>query len=135
MWWNDYVGIPFVERGRDMSGFDCWGLVLGSYNKERGIKLPGYEWVYHNVDKDCKDISAAIVEQSAAYWEQTTKAGSREFDLVIIRMRGLPMHIGIVTKPGYMLHCIEGSGTVHERYDSAKWEHRIVGFVRYARCI
>lgn len=135
MWWNDYVGIPFADRGRERDALDCWGLVRLVYENERGITLPSYEWVYHDVGKDCKDISAAIVDQSAAYWQPATKAGAREFDVVIIRMRGLPMHVGLVTKQGYMLHCIEGSGTVHECYEAEKWKHRIVGFVRHARCI
>lgn len=135
MWWNDYVGIPFVERGRDASGLDCWGLVKLAYEEIRGISLPSYEWVYQDVEADAKDISGAIINQSAMFWHNVTAPTSREFDVIIMRMRGLPMHVGLVTKPRHMLHCIEGSGTVHECFDSDKWRNRIVGFVRYDRGI
>lgn len=26
-WWNEYVGLPFADKGRTREGCDCWGLV------------------------------------------------------------------------------------------------------------
>lgn len=115
-----------------MAGMDCWGLFMAVYREQLKIELPSYEWVYQNTVNDAKDISATVVEQSSVLWRQVEKKDAKPFDGVIMRMRGLPMHIGVVTRKGHMLHCVDGVGVSHELYDSARWRDRVVGIVRYA---
>lgn len=131
MWYDDLLGIPFAEKGRGLDGFDCWGLVQYVYARELKIQLPGYEWIYQNTITDCRDISAAVLNQSAEHWQKVEQKDAQQFDVIIMRMRGLPMHVGIVTRAGRMLHCIDGIGVSHESYVNVRWQNRILGFVRH----
>jgi len=128
-WWREYVGIPFKEKGRDLAGFDCWGLVCHVYHHKRGIILPDYLQHYEKTD-DREALGILIAEQSKTVWKQV-EGKPAPFDVIIGRMRGVPMHVMLVTKAGYMLHCVRGIGTVLERYDTVKWRSSIEGIVRY----
>jgi len=128
MWWNDYFRVPFVEKGRSMEGADCWGLVYMVYRTHLGIMLPDYLDQYETTD-DRDLLGEVISTESGQKWHEP--ASPKEFDVIILRLRGVPMHVGLVTKPGYMLHCARGVGVVHENYDSVKWRHNVMGFARH----
>ena len=127
-WWNKYIGVPFAEKGRSMDGADCWGLVKMIYEQELGIELPSYLECYETTnDRDI--LAEKISSERSEKW--SNPATSKTHDVIILRMRGVPMHVGVVTKPGYMVHCAKGVGTAHERFDSMKWRTNVMGFARY----
>lgn len=128
MWWNKYIGMPFAEMGRGPDGFDCWGMLMHIYQSERRIILPSYI-EYYDSTNDREKISETIFRERQERWKEVSPP--LEFDAVLCTMRGVPMHVGIVTKPGYMIHCAHGIGTVHERYDSMRWANKVEGFFRY----
>lgn len=131
-WWNKYIGIPFVEKGRDENGLDCYGLLQLVFKQERGIILRDYLEVYDNVND--KEILKAAIESGRLENDNWIEPPwPSMFDVIILRMRGVPIHLGIVTKPGHMLHCAKDINTVHEKYNSMLWKNRIVGFNRWAR--
>lgn len=35
-----FIGIPFVDKGRDFNGADCYGLVMLYYKEVLGIEIP-----------------------------------------------------------------------------------------------
>jgi probable lipoprotein NlpC len=115
MWYDNYIGIPFVEKGRDDSGVDCWGLVRLVYANHLGIFLPSYIEAYEST-LDRETLKDIIKTQAEYYWEEPKKP--EEFDVIMLRMHGLVTHMGIVTKPGHMIHCMHDINTTHERYDS-----------------
>lgn len=129
-WWSPYIGIPFEEKGRDLDGFDCWGLFKWIYQHHHPNKiiLPGYESLYESTN-DRDELGDIIFDQTQKHWHEHDKG--LEFDAIILRMRGVPMHVGIVTKPGHMLHCALGVGTVHEPYTGTRWKDKVLGFYRY----
>jgi len=32
--YDDLIGIPFVDGGRDITGLDCWGLALELFKRQ-----------------------------------------------------------------------------------------------------
>lgn len=128
MWWNNYISIPFAEKGRSIKGCDCWGLVRIIYKNELGINLNSYDDEYINTAD--KDTVNAAIEMERGRW--ISVESPREFDVVVMNMKGLPMHVGIVTRDGFMLHCAKGVNTSHERYNGIKWKSKIVGFERHS---
>lgn len=130
-WWNQYLHLPFVEKGRDERGVDCWGLVRIIYRQQLGIHLPSYLECYETTN-DRDDLAKVIKAESSAKWLNPKRGEERPFDVIILNMRGLPMHVGIVTVPGRMIHCAKDINTTHERYDSMRWSNKVKGFSRYA---
>lgn len=130
MWWVQYIGRPFAEKGRGPDSFDCWGLLKWIYGNDHPDRphVPGYEEFYDSTN-DRDTLGRVIFEQRQARWREVETP--QQFDAVLLRMRGVPMHVGVVTKPGYMIHCALGIGTVHERYDSLRWQNKILGFFRH----
>jgi cell wall-associated NlpC family hydrolase len=129
---NRYISIPFAERGRSWEGVDCWGLVCLIYHEQLGIALPSY------LDDDYKTtdgptISCLIGQRKAEGWEPVAPGTEREGDVILMRMVGLPSHVGVVTRPGSMIHALRGVGVCHERYWSPLWAKRIMGIYRYGR--
>lgn len=128
-WHNDYVGIQFAEKGRGKGNpVDCWGLVQLVYAERLGIALPDYLEDYETTD-DRDTIGEHIGNVIRENWHEP--AAPEPFDVIILRLRGVPMHVGLVTRPGYMLHCARGVGAVHESYNSSKWRSNVMGFARH----
>lgn len=122
-----YIGIPFLEKGRDATGLDCWGLVRLIYKQEYNINLPSFATDYTLSDDD------RIGELFAQYkegWEvlDNPQPGSA----VIFRMFGTESHIGVVVDNSRFIHVREGRDTVIESLESGKWAKRIVGFFQYS---
>lgn len=128
MWYEKYVNVPFLDKGRDENGADCWGLASVIYKNELKITLPDYLEFYENTNEREK-LSALISSESQSHWISVKEPN--EFDVVVLNMRGVPMHVGIVTKPNHMIHCARGIGTTHEHYGTARWKHKVMGFYRW----
>ena len=128
---NAYIGIPFVEKGREINGCDCWGLVRLVYKKELGIELPSYLDAYECTG-DSKEISEKIARESLKAWVQIPAGAVEPYDVILLRMLGLPMHVGIVTRKGKMLHVVEKETSANVSYESISWKSKIMGFYRYA---
>lgn len=129
-WCASYARIPFVEKGRDRSGADCWGLVRLVLEEQYGIVgLPGYEDGYRDT-LDRSGIADAVRSGLLEGWEPATEPGAGV--LVILRLAGRPWHCGVMANRTWMLHTVAGAGVCNERIDSMLWRNRVEGFYRYA---
>lgn len=124
MWWNKYLSIPFKEKGRDETGCDCWGILRLIKMNEQNIIVPSYLDCYETTN-DRESLSDTINSEKTISWKEVKE--ENPFNVLLIRMRGVPMHVGIITQKGWMIHTCRGIGTSHERYDCARWKDKIMG--------
>lgn len=130
MWYNQYVGLPFKEFGRDRNGVDCWGLFRLIYKDQFGIDLPVYDQEYKNTEDHvgiCKHIEGVTKD----CWAKIEPGKEGFGDAIILRLYNVPMHVGFVTKQGWMLHILEGIDASHERYTGMDWKDRVLAFYRH----
>lgn len=131
MWTNDFIRIPFKERGRSREGVDCWGLVCVIYKEMLNIDLPQF-LNYKNTND--KQAILNIYAEQAKKWNKVPVGEEEEFDVVVLKMMGLPTHVGVVCSKGFMIHCEMNVGTTVVEYSVRKhqWSRRLTGFYRYA---
>ncbi|HYD17059.1 MAG TPA: NlpC/P60 family protein [Patescibacteria group bacterium] len=129
IWAGRYIGLPFAEHGRDRSGVDCWGLVRLALFEQYNITLPSFDTDYQRTN-DALRISA-LVERESLQWRAMPSGAERCGDVIVLRMRGLPLHVGLVLGDRQMLHVEQGIDSAIEKYTGQKWRDRIYGFYRY----
>jgi NlpC/P60 family len=101
-WVEKYVGIPFVDHGRDWSGLDCWGLVRLVYLTECGIVLPSYGEISAT---ELSEVAHEVAGESRKEpWLQIENP--RLFDVAVMHRRKAPIHVGVVAEldPVRILH-------------------------------
>lgn len=110
-WWEKYRLIPYVEKGRDWSGCDCWGLARLVLLTEKGLVLPSYADSYENTD-DGRGIASSLDDFLPA-WRQLDQP--EPFAVALIQWSTGLLHCGIVVHPGLILHAAKGKGVAVER--------------------
>jgi probable lipoprotein NlpC len=129
-WTAKYVGLPWLEKGRDVAGVDCWGLLRLVYADVLGIELPSYDEAYASVTE--RDEVAALTGQAKnAPWIPVTKGEEVQFDMLVFRRGRWGSHVGLVVNQGLMLHISEGLSSFVQSYDSGQWRHRLTGIYRH----
>lgn len=129
IWVGHYIGLPFKEHGRDRKGVDCWGLVRLVMAEQFDISLPSYATHYDSTTRE--DQLAPLIEEERKWWIPIKPDDARLGDVVVLRMRGQPIHVSLVIEPGRMLHAEIGIGSVLDSYQNARWSLRVTGFYRY----
>lgn len=130
----DLIGTPFVHRGRDPAvGLDCYGLVIVLYRLRWSIDLPHY--ATDGSRRHAAEAARMIAADAAQSWSQVAAGQERAGDVVVIRRLGLPLHLGIVLRPGLMAHADEPAGVTMPRYDGALWCSKVSAFFRHSRLI
>lgn len=122
-----YVGLPFLERGRDRGGCDCWGLLRLVYRDCLGIDLPSYGDRYETT-QDAAGLQALITGELEP-WRLVGLETA--LDAVLLSEGGIIRHVGVVERPGLLLHVENGSTAVIEPYRTGRLKRRVVGFYRY----
>lgn len=127
MWWNNYVGIPFKWLGNTREGCSCWGLVQLVLKE-----------VFHKDIPRMEELERQAMQGSvhtAPYQDLGLKVEAVQSGDVVHMLGAypegiLPLHCGIVTKPGYVLHVETDSTSIIEHYMRQPLQKRVLGFYR-----
>lgn len=133
-WAGRYIGLPFKLHGRDRSGLDCWGLVRLVMAEQFGKALPSYSSKYERETQEVV-LGDLITQEAELFWQPVPSGQEAVGDVIVLRMRGRPMHVGIVIGDRHMLHIERGIDSCIEKYNGIRWMHRIFGFYRHVHTI
>lgn len=128
--WSPLVGIPFVDRGRDATGCDCWGLVRLALRAGAGLDLPSLADGYAG-RADWEHIRS-LVEESRPDWIEVLPGAERPLDLILMAIAG-HQHVGVVVRKGSMLHMPRDSFSAIEPYTTSRYRAAVArgGFYRH----
>lgn len=126
------MGIPWLSRGRDRLGLDCYGLVALVYLERLDIALPSYADAYACA-LERGEVAALLAGAAAAPpWRAIEPEAAHPHDVLLFRAGRLESHVGVVVTPGRMLHCAEGTLSCIESYTCGRWRPRLMGVYRHA---
>lgn len=119
--------ISFKERGRDRSGLDCWGLVKLAYLECFNKSVDGYEGEYESI-RDFNHLHELFDKHRPESWQEVKP--EKPGDVILLRLRGRPIHVGLVLGNQRMIHIEERIQVCVENYTNAVWRNRVLGFYR-----
>ena len=120
-----YIGIPFVFRGRDKAvALDCWGLACCIYRDQLNIILPTYDAYYDDIrdvplEQQIGALGSRIADEPG--WFPIPLCDARCFD--IAQMRGYDLqtfHVGIFLSRDKIIHTTAKTGVIIERVNNLK---------------
>lgn len=127
------IVVPFVDKGRDWSGWDCWGMVVLFHREVLGVAIPSYTDSYRDAgrSKSSRVQLQDLIQTNMPKWDRIDDP--LPGDAVLLNIGGRPIHVGLAIGAGRMLHTERRVCTLIERLSSPIWEKRIEGFYRYAQ--
>lgn len=115
LWTNNFVGIPFVNRGRTRKpGLDCWGLYRLVMAERAGIELPSWD----AIDAlDMPTVSTTIgLESTRPEWREVPLGEARDLDCVLMKGflngRSGSWHVGCYVSGKRCLHVEKATAAV-----------------------
>ena len=127
----ELIGLPYVHKGRDLKGVDCWGLVQVFYREILNIEVPEYLDLYGDAF-DAPDVAAAIETGAARHWEER-KAPAEFGDVITFRIMGQVCHCGVSLGGRDFIHAFQGTSVCLESLTSITWNKRIAGVYQWKR--
>ncbi|WP_196603425.1 C40 family peptidase [Pectinatus haikarae] len=120
MQYDDLIGIPFEDGGRDKTGLDCWGLAKEIYYR-KGIDLPEF-----NISAMATKRITDALTKNKPLWRKLNKP--EEYALVVIKLvcGGWADHVGVCIDNNKFIHAYRRTGVVIDRLP--KWQSHIAGF-------
>jgi len=120
MEYEDLIGVPFVDGGRDKSGMDCWGLAREMFRRQ-GIDIPDY-----HVSAVSAVSVASQMGVDVAYWQKLAQPALGCLVLIRLSPDVWANHVGIYIGDGKFIHAYSATGVSIGRL--RRWRSRIVGF-------
>lgn len=137
-WAGQYIGIPYLDRGRSRAGLDCWGLFCLIQREQFGRNLPAYDGLgYRDFQGSTRELQrramAAFMADAAVrkHWREVPADAAEPGDGLLLRIMGHPIHVGVCAGAPWFLHIEEGVDSCVERWDALKWQRRLIGVYRW----
>lgn len=125
---NDFVGIPFVDGGRNMSGADCWGICSLFYKHYLNRELPSYkvgaldfDAVSKTMTTEIKTPKWIILSEPEPYCIALMKLGNTKVEV---------NHAGVILPHSKMLQAYMGTGSIIVDYTSQLWKRIIKYYIK-----
>lgn len=128
---NQFLTIPYVNKGRAMDGADCWGLVRLIYKDHLGILLPSYEGV--DAENEEETTGMILRGRESGDWVEIGFPDRQPYDLVLMQCRGTPWHIGLTVDPFNFIHAHPIRGMNLCPFSDKSWSRRRLGLYRLSR--
>lgn len=134
-WANEYVGLPFKPLGRTEDGLDCYGLTRLVYLEQLGIELPMMLDKYKGThERNHDEMKQALLEESQNMdrWLPVIQGQETSYDILILNVAAMPLHVGLVVKKNAMLHIRTGENATIVDYRKGEWRlNKPVGIFRH----
>ncbi len=125
-----YCSIPFKDLGRTIEGIDCWGLIVLFYRQELQIELP--ETLGYTTCSNANEVSKDV-EAGRPSWIDVDRHQAAPGDLVVLSLRSLPSHVGLVVDHHRFMHALTDIGIVVEKFNSPLWANRLEGIYTHVK--
>jgi hypothetical protein len=123
---SDLIGCPFVAGARGPDAYDCYGLVRELYRRAHGVEIPNFVSPDGLLPSDCASMFER--ERTRPLWAATECA---EGVIALLRVDGFASHVGFMLADHLLCHTWRDAGGVCIE-PIERWQHRLVGFYRYA---
>lgn len=131
----DYVGIPFLNWGRSISGCDCGGLIILVYADQLGVHLDDHFGTYLSA-LDPSDASVALtIERDCGEWARVDTPQPMDVALLSVPSRKgiFSGHVGLVVDEDTMIHSTSSAEqAVLASLAGIEWGKRVEGYYRHA---
>ncbi|MBT4018537.1 MAG: peptidoglycan endopeptidase [Alphaproteobacteria bacterium] len=133
-WANSYIGIPYVDRGRDRMGCDCWGLVRLVFIEQFDITLESLHEDYPS-SADTR-ATARLIGRHLSPWvsimtPDRQMAPPQAGDGILMRRMMRNCHTGIFVGPCHFIHAEEKIGVVLAELGYGRDARRWTGIFRH----
>lgn len=123
---REAIAVPFVKKGRDMSGWDCWGEVRCGYKQVLDIDLP--DWQDYDSLTAYKHLNDLITGRQKG-WIPVERP--QLMDVALFNIGSMATHVALIISKREALHTEQRLGTFIERLDSPVWARRLNGIFRH----
>jgi len=119
--------VPFVDKGRDFKGWDCWGCVRCGLRDVGGLFLPSYDDYSSTADFEQMN---QLVNLARPRWIKVENP--KPLDVALFNVGGRATHVGLVIDKKNALHAEQKIGTFIESFKGLMWGKRLEGIYRYS---
>jgi probable lipoprotein NlpC len=124
---NKAIRVPFVDRGRDYTGWDCWGEIYCFHRDVKNILLPIYlDYSSTSAYSELHELFSAGIKN----WIAVDKYAPG--DVALFTIAGQKRHVALVIDQKSALHTEKRLGTFIEPLKGLVWGKRLEGVYRYA---